>query len=112
MEYINLSANGIAGSIYGNTMPWNTVGQTAQELNAINNVTGNFGSQFGATTYPNCNYYPYEQAQSQMGAKPAQPQQLENGHLTHASVQEQQRMKMQMQTMGENFGASIPQRRR
>jgi hypothetical protein len=65
MEYINLSANGIDGNIYGNTMPWNEVGQTSAELQAINNVTGNFGLQFGANTYPGCNYYPYEQALSQ-----------------------------------------------
>ena len=65
MEYINLSANGIDGNIYGNTMPWNEVGQTNAELNAINNVTGNFGLQFGANTYPGCNYYPYEQAVDQ-----------------------------------------------
>lgn len=65
MEYINLSANGIDGAIYGNTMPWNQVGQTREELDAINNVTGNFGLQFGANTYPGCNYYPYEQAVGQ-----------------------------------------------
>ena len=65
MEYINLSANGIDGNIYGNTMPWNQVGQTSDELHEINNVTGNFGLQFGANTYPGCNYYPYEQAQAQ-----------------------------------------------
>ena len=65
MEYINLSANGIDGNIYGNTMPWNEVGQTSEELHEINNVTGNFGLQFGANTYPGCNYYPYEQAMSQ-----------------------------------------------
>lgn len=65
MEYINLSANGIDGNIYGNTMPWNQVGQTSDELHEINNVTGNFGLQFGANTYPGCNYYPYEQAMVQ-----------------------------------------------
>lgn len=62
MEYINLSANGIDANIYGNSMPYNEVGQTNAELDAINNVTGNFGLQFGANTYPGCNYYPYEQA--------------------------------------------------
>ena len=65
MEYINLSANGIDGSIYGNTMPWNTVGQSNQDLKAMNNVTGNFGLQFGASTNPPCNYYPYNQAMQQ-----------------------------------------------
>ena len=85
MEYINLSANGIEGAIYGNTMPWNTVGQTSRELNAINNVTGNFGLQFGANTYPGCNYYPYEQALQQeknsMQVPTMMPVQSAMGHL-------------------------------
>ena len=88
MEYINLSANGIEGSIYGNTMPWNTVGQTSRELNAINNVTGNFGLQFGANTYPGCNYYPYEQALQQeknsMQVPTVTPVQSRMGHLDNA----------------------------
>jgi len=66
MEYINLSANGISGSIYGDTMPWQDVGQTEDQLRALNNVTGNFGLQFGAMVNPGCNIYPYEQAQKQM----------------------------------------------
>jgi len=65
MEYINLSAQGINGAVYGNSMPYNEVGQTSRELQAINNVTGNFGLQFGANTYPGCNYYPYEEALAQ-----------------------------------------------
>jgi hypothetical protein len=64
-EYINLSANGIDGSIYGNTMPYNEVGATTQDLRNINNITGNFGLQFGADVYPSCGYYPYNQAMSQ-----------------------------------------------
>lgn len=69
MEYINLSAQGIDGAIYGNTMPWNEVGQTSRELDAANKITGNFGLQFGASTYPGCNYYPYEQALKQEEAQ-------------------------------------------
>jgi hypothetical protein len=65
MEYINLSAQGIDAAIYGNTMPWNEVGQSNAELQAVNNVTGNFGKQFGASVYPGCNYYPYEEAMTQ-----------------------------------------------
>ena len=69
MEYINLSANGIDGSIYGNTMPWNELGQRTKELNSVNNITGNFGLQFGANTSSDCGYYPYEQALSQEQAQ-------------------------------------------
>ena len=66
MEYINLSANGIDGAMYGNTMPWTEVGKTTQSLNDLNNITGNFGSQFGANVYPACGYYPYQQALNQV----------------------------------------------
>jgi hypothetical protein len=79
MEYINLSANGIDGNIYGNTMPWNQVGETSDELYEINNVTGNFGLQFGANTYPGCNYYPYEQAMRQEKAATSMPMQMTTG---------------------------------
>jgi hypothetical protein len=65
MEYINLSAQGIDAAIYGNTMPWNEVGQSNAELQAVNNVTGNYGLQFGANVFPGCNYYPYEEGMAQ-----------------------------------------------
>ena len=92
MEYINLSANGIDGNIYGNTMPWNQVGQTSEELHEMNNVTGNFGLQFGANTYPGCNYYPYEQAMTQEKAATMQPQ---------GQPQAQPQMRQQMRSQGQ-----------
>lgn len=61
-----MSANGIDAKIYGNTLPWNSVGQTRKELNAVNNITGNFGLQFGADVYPSCGYYPYSQGMAQI----------------------------------------------
>ena len=106
MEYINLSANGIDGNIYGNTMPWNQVGQTSDELHEINNVTGNFGLQFGANTYPGCNYYPYEQAMSQERAATGQvqvtPGQIQPGQVQVTPGQEPpqlQAMRARMQQM-------------
>lgn len=66
MEYVNLSANGISGGIFGDTMPWQNIGETEDQLRAINNVTGNFGLQFSAQVNPGCNLYPYEKAQQQM----------------------------------------------
>ena len=87
MEYINLSANGIEGSIYGNTMPWNQVAQTNRELKAINNVTGNFGLQFGANTEPGCNYYPYEQALEQEKAAVGQQQMMQQQQMQMAQQQ-------------------------
>ena len=66
MEYINLSAGGIDGAMYGNTMPWTEAGVTNQALRDTNKITGNFGSQFGANVYPACGYYPYQQALDQV----------------------------------------------
>lgn len=79
MEYINLSANGIDGSIYGNTMPWNTVGETSNQLNNINKVTGNFGLQFGADVYPRCSTYTYNQAMAQEAQQRRQMQTMQEG---------------------------------
>ena len=78
MEYINLSAQGLNGAVYGNSMPYNEVGQTNAELRAVNNITGNFGKQFGANVYPGCNYYPYEEAKAQevAAASPPAPAQM------------------------------------
>jgi len=95
MEYINLSANGIDGSIYGDkggsaemygdTMPWNLVGDNNNNFNYplnkqaclnkwspecannVNNVTGQFGNQLSSSVYPACGYYPYQQAMNQVG---------------------------------------------
>jgi hypothetical protein len=94
MEYINLSANGIDGAIYGsmggskemygNSMPWNEVGDTNDQFNVpldyescqkgwktscannVNNLTGNFGKQLSASVYSPCAYVPYSQARQQM----------------------------------------------
>ena len=66
MEYINLSASGIDGAMYGNNMPWTEAGKTNQILRDTNKITGNFGSQFGANVYPACGYYPYQQALNQV----------------------------------------------
>ena len=73
MEYINLSANGIDGSIYGGgsksqyggSMNWNEAGQARQELRNVNKLTGSFGNQFGSNVYPSCGYGTYAQAMAQ-----------------------------------------------
>lgn len=56
MEYINLSANGIDGNIYGNTMGYSESGERTAALNQIHNITGQFGqvTGFGQNILPNC----------------------------------------------------------
>lgn len=87
MEYINLSANGIDGGIYGNTMSWNEEGQRRKELKDVNNITGNFGKQFGASVYPACGYYPYKQALAQEAESRRKVQAEEEGFYANRSRQ-------------------------
>lgn len=70
VEYVNLSAGGIDGGFYGppptgyNMTQWDTM-KASRDLHAINNVTGNFGKQFGSTVYPNCGVHQYSRAMAQ-----------------------------------------------
>lgn len=80
MEYINLSANGIAGNIYGSNMNYQESGQRTKELQAVNKITGNFGSQFGASVYPSCGYSPYKRAMAQGHQNQRKGQALQNGY--------------------------------
>ena len=84
MEYINLNAAGIDASIYGNTMPWNAVGETTKQLQNVNNITGNFGLQFGADVYPKCGTYPYNDAMAQEAQQRRQLQAAQGAMETYA----------------------------
>lgn len=64
-DYITLNAGGIQGNIYGNVMARDQVAQSTKELRDTNQLTGNFGKQWGANVYPGCNVFPYRQAMSQ-----------------------------------------------
>jgi len=55
MEYITLSANGIAGNIYGNT-PKDVYDREA-DMKSRNNISGNFGLQFGSNIQTSCGGY-------------------------------------------------------
>jgi hypothetical protein len=112
-EYINLSANGIDGAIYGanggspevygDTMPYMNVGNTNDYFNYpqnkqhcvqnpgdpkcynnVNNLTGNFGKQLSASVYPACGYYPYSQAMAQEQQASRYNQAMENGYYQNA----------------------------
>jgi len=56
VEYVNLSSNGIQGEMYGQN---SDMIYSAGELQALNNLTGNFGVQFNSTVYPGCGAYNY-----------------------------------------------------
>ena len=80
LEYITLSASGINGNIYDNTMPWKQSHQRQKELNQINKITGNFGSQFGASIDSSCGYAPYRDAISQKSQKQREGQAMQMGY--------------------------------
>ena len=64
MEYITLSANGIAGNIYSD-QSLNSHNRT-HELQALNDISGNFGLQRGATIQSTCAYDKHAQHQASL----------------------------------------------
>lgn len=66
MEYINLSANGIDGSIYDNSMIYTNSGLRTKAVQNAHNLSGSFGEQFGGSVVGSCGYRPYKQAMAQM----------------------------------------------
>jgi hypothetical protein len=69
MEYINLSSGGIDGAFYGPTpatsmTAWDKMAST-QNLQGVNNVTGNYGMQFGSVVYPGCGVNSYARGMQQ-----------------------------------------------
>lgn len=84
MEYINLSANGIDGSIYGagtqdmygNTMAWNNLGQKNKDIQTQGGRVGNFGFQLPMYVTSSCSRYAYDQGMNQVGMQ-AQQQQMQ-----------------------------------
>ena len=98
-EYINLSASGIDASVYGNfdnNMNWTERGKTQKELQNANNITGNFGLNFGADVYPSCGYYPYkegiQQVQRAEGHAPTYPPGAEGMQYGHGSMERMHNM--------------------
>jgi len=66
MEYINLSAQGVDGSIYGNNFNYQQVGANQENVSQMNQITGNYGKQFGANVQVACpGYGAYEMAEAQ-----------------------------------------------
>lgn len=78
IEYVNLDAAGIAGNAPVQ-YPYNEEKLRNSKLNAINNVTGNFGLQFGANVDPKCSTYPYADAQAAQGNASARMGSLSEG---------------------------------
>ena len=54
IEYLPLSANGVKGHIYDNTMPHANTVMRNQHLSEIHQVAGNTGNQYGAEIQVSC----------------------------------------------------------
>ena len=85
MEYINLSANGFGADLYGNTMPWQNIGQSNKDLEQTAKLHGSFGQDWKGVTYPACGYYPYQQAMAQNSQAQREQQALEEGFYANRS---------------------------
>jgi hypothetical protein len=69
VEYVNLNSGGISGDIYGPTPPysmnqWSKM-KGASDLHVANNLTGNYGLQFGSNVFPNCGVNAYTRGMQQ-----------------------------------------------
>lgn len=60
--YLNLNLSGVQGDIYGNKTAWDESGARNAWDDSRNQLTGQFGNQFGSTNYMSCNNYGYEKA--------------------------------------------------
>lgn len=69
VEYVNLSSGGIDGEFYGQTPPYSMTQWSkmkgSSDLHAINNVSGNYGLQFGSNVFPNCGVHAYARGMQQ-----------------------------------------------
>jgi hypothetical protein len=84
IEYVNLSSGGINGDFYGSTTQPNQI-QTNADMQALNNITGNFGMQFKSNVRPssNCVLYSYEQTMQQQSVEERQAQAETIGYNTN-----------------------------
>lgn len=67
VEYVNLSAGGINGQIYGDMYSlnqWDTMYRN-EALKEVNNITGSFGQDLGSKVYPGCGSSQYTRAMQQ-----------------------------------------------
>lgn len=73
MEYITLSANGIDGSIYENSMIYSNEGLRTKAVQNAHKLSGSFGEQFGSSVVGSCGYNSYQQAMNQVGNSTKEP---------------------------------------
>ena len=82
MEYITLSAQGIQGNIYGNTMGYANSKLRTRDLKKVHDLTGQYGqiTDFGGQIIPRCGATPYQQAMAQENAEKRNAQAMQMGY--------------------------------
>ena len=84
MEYITLSANGLKGNIYGDTMGYQNSKFRTETLSQIPKITGQFGDVTGlgmaGGVTANCGMVPYREAMAQESQQMRKVQALQNGY--------------------------------
>lgn len=84
MNYVTLGAQGIAGHIYGNEEAARNSAARAAFDKSRNQITGNFGNQFGADVqFQGCSIGAYERGMSQMNQQLRQQNFLQNGAIAN-----------------------------
>lgn len=83
MEYITLSANGIAGNIYSD-QSLNSHSRT-HELQGLNDIAGNFGLQRGATIQSTCGYDKHAHHQAALSS---QKDRIDHNNQTSTNAQQ------------------------
>ena len=84
-SYITLNAAGIQGDIYGGNPTSAADSKAANSWNdSRNDITGNFGNQWGSTNYMNCGMNSYERAMAQTQQANRQASAANNGYQSHS----------------------------
>jgi len=87
MEYINLSANGIDGSIYGNSMIYANEGLRTKAVQNAYTKTGSFGESFGSNVVGSCGVRPYKNAMQQMSNAARETQAVNESYFNNRRQQ-------------------------
>lgn len=91
VNYVTLGAEGIAGHVYGNEMAYATSISRDKFVDSRDNITGNFGTQFGATNRctdcsknTSCSVDAYERAMAQTAQNERKAAYSNNAYMGHS----------------------------
>jgi hypothetical protein len=88
IDYVTLNAAGIKGHIYGNEMQHDYVLAHDEDMEQNNNITGNYGLQWGANTRSagSCAVGGYEKGMAQVAANDRKAQSLQQNYEGYSNT--------------------------